>query len=570
MRAIGYVRVSTTKQDLTRQESLIQDYCKINNIDLVEIISDKQSGTVADREGYIRLLQTDKSDADAIIMTELSRLSRQEDIVTTLGFINELLKRNIDIIVLENSTSYSTTFKGGKTLQLVEALRIIIELDAASKERRKILDRMTTGKKTKFLNCDNAGVFAIAPLGYKLVENPNYKQYETPKKILIRDEDEIALVKDIFNMRLNGLSAQDIADKLEAMGITSNHGTPYTKSSILYILHNTCYIGEWHYGKTTRKGDAIIDREIFDKVQELVNQGRVTYNKTVIKHFNMLKGLIRCSCGSALTIYFNNKIENGGIYYYKCCSQISSDMKLHCNNGGINKECVDTACWNAVVSSLSSKEFNIKTNEEVKKINIVISQIEKDIEVTENRIKQLEKEQSKLSIRIAKIDNEQLVDSLIGEYEKDQKQIDELKKNLTDLSLKKQTNKILKDQIQEKANKEELENATEEQKSIIFHKLIDKVVYYSEKVRRGFLVIYFKNGGQIAYLITTSSHCKNLLTKLPSSFVYNPETKKIQVQYMSSGMSFETKIVEYTSKELQKNFKQLLEENVLIKKGSPK
>lgn len=66
MKAIGYIRVSTTRQDLERQKKLIEDYCIIKNYEIVDIFSDKQTGATSNREGYIKLLRTDKTTADII------------------------------------------------------------------------------------------------------------------------------------------------------------------------------------------------------------------------------------------------------------------------------------------------------------------------------------------------------------------------------------------------------------------------------------------------------------------------------------------------------------------------
>ena len=96
MKAIGYIRVSTTRQDLERQKKLIQDYCIIKNYEIIDIYSDKQTGATSNREGYIKLLQTNKSMADVIIVSELSRLSREDEIMNTLTQINMILQNGLD------------------------------------------------------------------------------------------------------------------------------------------------------------------------------------------------------------------------------------------------------------------------------------------------------------------------------------------------------------------------------------------------------------------------------------------------------------------------------------------
>ena len=51
IRVIGYIRVSTDKQDLQRQKELIEAYCKENNYQLVRFIGEKISGAKVNRNG---------------------------------------------------------------------------------------------------------------------------------------------------------------------------------------------------------------------------------------------------------------------------------------------------------------------------------------------------------------------------------------------------------------------------------------------------------------------------------------------------------------------------------------
>ena len=88
MKAVGYIRVSTGHQDLSRQESLIRQYCQKNNYLLTEIIGEKVSGAKEDRKSIPKLLNLEKSCADILVVSELSSLSREDDYTTVLFIIN--------------------------------------------------------------------------------------------------------------------------------------------------------------------------------------------------------------------------------------------------------------------------------------------------------------------------------------------------------------------------------------------------------------------------------------------------------------------------------------------------
>lgn len=65
IKIIGYARVSTTKQDLSRQKLKIKEFCENNNYELIEIIEDFGiSGVVADRKGYIELQSKTYKDSE--------------------------------------------------------------------------------------------------------------------------------------------------------------------------------------------------------------------------------------------------------------------------------------------------------------------------------------------------------------------------------------------------------------------------------------------------------------------------------------------------------------------------
>ncbi|MBQ1604815.1 MAG: recombinase family protein, partial [Lachnospiraceae bacterium] len=73
MRAIGYARVSTTKQDLARQRCKITNFCGENGYELEFIIEDFGiSGATLDRKGYQRLNSLTDNDCDVIVVSEIS------------------------------------------------------------------------------------------------------------------------------------------------------------------------------------------------------------------------------------------------------------------------------------------------------------------------------------------------------------------------------------------------------------------------------------------------------------------------------------------------------------------
>lgn len=112
-RVVGYARVSTEAQDITRQIELITAYCSDRNYHLIKIIQEKISGARKDRKSLNELLDVDDAVADMIIVSELSRLSREDDILSVLSTIN--YNRGIQMYRFPNSdVQKSVIFEGIK------------------------------------------------------------------------------------------------------------------------------------------------------------------------------------------------------------------------------------------------------------------------------------------------------------------------------------------------------------------------------------------------------------------------------------------------------------------------
>jgi site-specific DNA recombinase len=170
-RVIGYIRVSTDNQDLERQRVLIRKYCENKGYSLLRIEEDYAiSGTVSNRNGLNSILNITNSVADMVVVSELSRLSRQDDIFETLTQIHTII-RNVDLVILDEPDK---VYEAGKTIILSDFLMLAIKAYGAADERKKIVSRMTTGKDSKVQAFPLMLTDSNIPTGFKAVPNPNY------------------------------------------------------------------------------------------------------------------------------------------------------------------------------------------------------------------------------------------------------------------------------------------------------------------------------------------------------------------------------------------------------------
>ena len=371
MKAIGYIRVSTSRQDLERQDKLIREYCTIKNYSIVEIYSDKKSGATNNREAFIKMLQVDKSQADVLIVSELSRLSRKEEILRTLNELNLILQNGLDLVFLDDE---SKVYKGGSTLDLIDIITLAVKAQQASDERKKITTRMITGRKAKAASFTNMFTGGRVPYGYKKVANPNYKLYVTPKSLLVVDEQEAKVIKDIYSWIAEGASLRDVAKRLQGLGIKTDRGNDFSAIIILKMVKNPIYMGVWKFKDEIFSGDAIVTKQIWDKANDSIKNRalRPTSEETI--HYNPLRGIIKCSCGKSMTIAPANKH-----LLFRCSTKKDMYDRVICTNGSISSELILQAVWKCVKMVVSMEEYMVKNSGEIDKMQLEIEEIDKAI-----------------------------------------------------------------------------------------------------------------------------------------------------------------------------------------------
>jgi DNA invertase Pin-like site-specific DNA recombinase len=151
------------------------------------------------------------------------------------------------------------------------------------------------------------------PLGYEMKDG----------KIAVVEE-EAERVRLIYGryLELSGVNAlvRDLGDKgirtrkrLRATG-ASNGGIPFERGSLFYLLRNRFYIGEVKYKDEILPGEqpAIMDRELFDAVQQKLTDQWSHRNHAKTKSDHLLMGLLYDDAGHRMIPTHATK---GGIRY---------------------------------------------------------------------------------------------------------------------------------------------------------------------------------------------------------------------------------------------------------------
>lgn len=98
---IGYIRVSTAKQDLENQKHQILNYANIKKLEAIKFIEIQVSSRKSEEDRKINLLLDTLETNDTLMIVELSRLSRS--LISTINIINLLVEKSVNIHIIKEN-----------------------------------------------------------------------------------------------------------------------------------------------------------------------------------------------------------------------------------------------------------------------------------------------------------------------------------------------------------------------------------------------------------------------------------------------------------------------------------
>lgn len=339
-----------SKETIESQVDILKNFVENKEeLEIYKIYSDVgYTGTNFMRPKFKEMMADIKNGkVDCVIIKDLSRLGRNH-LQTGEVIFNDLLSKNIRFIsVNDNYDILGETQGTEKPIILFKNLMN----DMYSKDLSK---KIKTALEIKRKNGEN--VRSLPTYGYLFSEDRG----------LIIDKTASLVVKQIFNFRLNGKSEISIANYLNSNNVATpneyfysinllNHDK-YTKkmywcySTVLKILKNEAYIGSLVQGKISvenkkiinlpkdewiihkDKHEPIISKDIFNKVQVILENSRNKHNKenNNIKYSeNKYKKKLKCKCGLGLKRH-RDIGKTSIVYRYACqnCRQILKQNKF--------------------------------------------------------------------------------------------------------------------------------------------------------------------------------------------------------------------------------------------------
>lgn len=110
---IGYLRVSTDKQDLDKQRHLLLEYARQERLIIDEFVESEESSRKSAVERKVDELLDKLQKGDLLLVAELSRLGRE--MLQVLNLINDLTERGVEIYFVRQP-ELSTAGAHGKLL----------------------------------------------------------------------------------------------------------------------------------------------------------------------------------------------------------------------------------------------------------------------------------------------------------------------------------------------------------------------------------------------------------------------------------------------------------------------
>lgn len=326
----GYVRLSHEDGDkeesnsVTGQKELIRDYfsCHPELLECGMKVDDGFTGSNFERPGFQEMMVEVKAGKiNCIVVKDLSRFGRN---YLDAGEYIEKIFPFLGVRFIAINDNYDSLHHNASSDDLIIPFKNLINeaycLDTSIKIRSQLEIKRKRG--------DFIGSFAV--YGYK--KDPENRHQ------LIVDDYAADVVRDIFHWKLEGISAGDIADRLNAAGIASPMGykksqgirfsTPFCVNeqsrwiavTVLRVLKNAVYMGVLEQGKNTTPNykvnkriskpsdewvavpdahEAIIDRFDFETVQKVLTLD----TRTSPGHggVELFSGMVVCGeCGAAM------------------------------------------------------------------------------------------------------------------------------------------------------------------------------------------------------------------------------------------------------------------------------
>ncbi len=404
-------------ESIQNQKSMLIEYALKHNWEIYDIYCDEDfGGADRDRPEFNRLLKdAEAKKFDIVLCKTQARFTRELELVEK--YIHGLFPiwgiRFIGVV-----DHADTDVKGNKKARQINGLINEWYLEDLSENIKSVFaNKMTKGQ--------HIGAFAL----YGYMKDPDKKGH------LIIDEEAAEVVREVFNLYVQGYGKQEIARILNARGIPNpteykrqkglRYKQPTSKVSTLWkyfaisnMLINEIYIGnmvQGRYGSISYKTkqnkpkpkdqwvivknthEPIIDLELWEKTQNLIKERTKPF---ITGEIGIFARKVKCmNCGYTM----RSKKHRDGSHYLTCNTRYTSieacegamvavktleKVVLH-ELHELNKKYLDEELLE------EKADFNYRTNEQIGKLEMQIKEYQKRFSECSEQVKFLYKDKLK-------------------------------------------------------------------------------------------------------------------------------------------------------------------------------
>lgn len=309
-----YARYSSqaqTEQSIEGQLRVCHEFAEKNGYNIIhEYIDRALTGTNDNRPEFQNMIcDSNKKEFEFVLVYKLDRFSRSK-------YDNAIYKHKLQlngVKVISATESISNTPEGALMEGLLEMFAEMYSKDLSQKVKR--------GMRESILKGNYLGGNLL--YGYKTVD----------KKIYI-DEEKAPAIRYLFKEYAEGKTIKQIINELNNKGFRTNRGKPFSRTSLQTALSNIKYIGKFDNGEIQNDNyyPAIIDNDLFKKVQQKLNANKSTPGKFKAKTDYLLTGKAFCgSCGASL-VGICGTSKTGTQHHYYTCSKKWKDHNCNKKN----------------------------------------------------------------------------------------------------------------------------------------------------------------------------------------------------------------------------------------------
>ena len=321
MKVVIYARFSShsqTEQSIEGQLKTCYQYAEQNNLTVIDEYIDRAfSGKTDDRPAFQKMIRdSDKHTFEGVLVYQLDRFARDR---YGSAIYKAKLKRN-GVRVMSARENIADDASGILVEGVLESMAEYYSAELS----QKIIRGHTINAEKCLSNGSNPG------LGFKVKEDRSFYV----------DEDEAAIVREIYERYARGETKTEIINDLNKRQIKTSLGREFKPNSLTKLLTNKRYIGIYLYKGVETPGGMprIIEDDLFYRVQDIMNKNKSAKARARGEGEYLLTTKLFCGHCKDLMVGYAGTSKSKKLYHYYACKQV---RKKNCDKKIVSKTYIE-------------------------------------------------------------------------------------------------------------------------------------------------------------------------------------------------------------------------------------